>query len=72
MLSESAVRVIRVRELADVYVTFVSEGAGYRNTLFYYTYNEDDAPQSKNDIDKYTVVFPNTSLNGSGGGLSTW
>ncbi len=71
LLNESAIRVIRVRELADVYVTFVSEGAGYRNTLFYYTYNEDDAPSSKNDIDKYTVVFPNTSLNGSGGGLNT-
>ncbi|MFY8108831.1 MAG: LruC domain-containing protein, partial [Bacteroidia bacterium] len=71
MLSESAVRVIRVKELADVYVTFVSEGAGYRNTLFYYTYNENDgAPESKSDIDKYTVIFPNTSLNGSGGGLN--
>ncbi|MFY8020767.1 MAG: LruC domain-containing protein [Bacteroidia bacterium] len=72
LLSESAVRVIRVKELADVYVTFVSEGAGYRNTLFYYTYNEnDEAPASKSDIDNYTVIFPNTSFSGSGGGLTS-
>lgn len=71
MLSDAAVRVIRVRELADVYVTFVSEGAGYRNVLFYYTYNENNPPASKSAIDKYTVIFPNTSLNGSGGGLAS-
>ncbi|MCA0427981.1 MAG: LruC domain-containing protein [Bacteroidetes bacterium] len=71
MLSDAAVRVIRVRELADVFVTFVSEGAGYRNVLFYYTYNENNPPASPSAIDKYTVIFPNTSLNGSGGGLAT-
>ncbi|MFY8108332.1 MAG: LruC domain-containing protein [Bacteroidia bacterium] len=69
MFDESAVRVIKVNQTADVFVTFVSEDAGYRNVLFYYTYNENNPPSSVNDISNYTVVFPNTSFVGSGGGL---
>jgi hypothetical protein len=40
-----------------------------RNALFYYTYNENNPPSSPSDIAKYTVLFPNTSFVGSGGGL---
>jgi len=54
---------------ADVWVTFVSEGAGYRNVLAFYTYNRDFPPQSADDITECTVIFPNASFAGSGGGL---
>lgn len=52
-----------------VWVTFVSEGAGYRNVLGFYTYDLNSPPTSTNDIETITVIYPNTSFQGSGGGL---
>ena len=54
---------------ADVWVTFVHEGAGYKNVLGFYTYNINDPPQTENDIANKTIIFPNVSYMGSGGGL---
>jgi LruC domain-containing protein len=55
---------------AEVWVTFVSEGAGYRNVLAYYTYDRDFPPQTPEDITDCYVIFPNASFaNGGGGGL---
>lgn len=54
---------------ADVWVTFVSEGAGYRNVLAYYTYDRDFPPTTPEDITECTVIFPNVSFKNSGGGL---
>jgi LruC domain-containing protein len=54
---------------ADVWVTFVSEGAGYRNVLGFYTYPTNQPPQTADDIDSITIIFPNVSFQGSGGGL---
>jgi hypothetical protein len=54
---------------AEVWVTFISEGAGYRNVLGFYTYdlnNPSPTPPSNEDI---TIIFPNASALGSGGGL---
>lgn len=58
-----------ITEEADVWVTFVSEGAGYRNVLGYYTYPVGNPPSSVGDIDGHHIVFPNVSMVGSGGGL---
>lgn len=60
---------INLIESADVWITFVSEGAGYLNTLAYYTFDKNNPPQSIDDITDVTVVFPNVSFKGSGGGL---
>lgn len=57
-------------EACNVWVTFVHEGAGYKNVLGYYTYNSDNPPTSVSQIDTVHIVFPNTSFNGSGGGLA--
>lgn len=57
--------------VSDVYITFVKEGAGYKNTLFYYTYNVNNPPTNASDIDSLIVIYPNTSFAGSGGDLST-
>ncbi len=54
---------------ADVWITFVTEGAGYKNVLAYYTYDRDFPPASPQDITQCTVIFPNASINGAGGGL---
>ncbi|MBN2236592.1 MAG: LruC domain-containing protein [Bacteroidales bacterium] len=54
---------------ADVWITFVSEGAGYLNTLAYYTFDKNNPPQTVNDISEATVIFPNVSFKNSGGGL---
>jgi LruC domain-containing protein len=51
-----------LRKNASVWVTFVHEGAGYKNVLAYYTYPSDNPPQSVDDIDHFTVVYPNVSI----------
>jgi LruC domain-containing protein len=56
---------------ADVWLTFVHEGAGWTNAIAYYTYPTGTPPQSINDINEITVVFPNLSFAGSGGGLQS-
>lgn len=60
---------IVITKTADVWVTFVSEGAGYKNSLGYYTYKVGNEPKSIADIEKLNIVFPNASFKGSGGGL---
>jgi len=66
-----AKRTITLTQAADVWVTFLTEGAGYRNTLFYYKYPKNNPPASAAAIDSLYIVYPNASLNNSGGGLLT-
>ncbi|MGB0979668.1 MAG: LruC domain-containing protein, partial [Croceimicrobium sp.] len=56
-------------ETSDVWVTFVSEGADYKNTLGYYVFDTDNPPATANDIDSIFVVLPNTSVVGGRGQL---
>ncbi|MEI6434125.1 MAG: LruC domain-containing protein [Bacteroidota bacterium] len=58
-------------DACDVWVTFVHEGAGYRNVLGYYKYNTNNPPATVADIDTCHVIFPNVSFSGSGGGLAS-
>ncbi|MFY0606791.1 MAG: LruC domain-containing protein [Cyclobacteriaceae bacterium] len=66
---ESAQTNLVITETADVWMTFVHEGAGYRNILGFYTYPTGNPPNSVDDISVLNVVFPNASFAGSGGGL---
>jgi WD40 repeat protein len=59
---------IFVQEDADVFLTFLHEGAGYRNTLGYYYYDINNPPSSVEELSKI-VIFPNASASGSGGNL---
>ncbi len=61
--------VLVIDQAADVWVTFVHEGAGHKNSLGYYTYQEGNPPQSRDDIDEIKILFPNVSMVNSGGGL---
>lgn len=61
---------IVLKKEADVWVTFVGEGAGWRNALGYYTYPIGQEPTSVEEIDTHYIIFPNISMKNSGGGLS--
>lgn len=61
---------VKLVETCDVWVTFVTEGAGYRNVLGFYTYPTGNPPATPSAIDSITIVFPNASMTGSGGGLN--
>ncbi|MFL9844623.1 DUF4114 domain-containing protein [Flavobacterium rhizosphaerae] len=61
---------IELLSAADVYVTFVKEGAGYKNVLGYYTYNINEPLTTAPAPEDITIIFPNVSEGGSGGGLS--
>lgn len=54
---------------ADVWVTFVAEGAGHKNALGFYSYPLGNPPASESDIADHTIVFSNASMVNSGGGL---
>jgi len=62
---------LNLQDSADVWVTFVHEGAGYRNVLGYYVYETANPPATKDDIDSIRMIFPNVSYQGSGGGLTS-
>jgi len=59
-----------LNEDADVWVTFVKEGAGYKNVLGFYTYDVNNPPSSAPQPEDITIIFPNASAAGSGGGLN--
>lgn len=62
---------IILTDSAEVFVTFVSEGAGYRNVLGFYTYDITNPPATAPSASEITIIFPNVSALGSGGGLQT-
>ena len=56
---------------ADVWVTFIHEGAGWMNALGYYVFDTNNPPKTVNDIALRNIIFPNVSFSGSGGGLTS-
>lgn len=50
-------------------ITFIGEGAGYRNAFGYFIYPTSNPPKSIADIKECYFVFPNASASGSGGSL---
>ncbi len=60
---------IRLKDSAEVWVTFVDEGAGYKNVLGFYSYNLSNPPTSIPSNSEMTIIFPNVSKAGSGGSL---
>lgn len=62
---------IKLYKEASVWITLVNEMAGYTNALGFYTYPLSSPPRNAGEIQKHTILFPNVSLSGSGGGLSS-
>lgn len=69
LFSDTANLSIKVTEETPVYITFIDEGASWKNAFGYYTYPADAPPKSVDELDKH-IVFPNVSKKGEGGGLS--
>lgn len=57
---------IVLTKASKVYVTFIDEGAGYKNSLGWYSYNITNPPASVEDI-KGGILFPNISKVNEGG-----
>lgn len=70
-LASNLERNLIIDGLSDVWITFVHEGAGIKNSLFYFVYDQNNVPTSASDIDSLIAIFPNSSYSGSGGGLVT-
>ena len=68
LFNDEAILSIHVTEETPVFVSFIDEGAGWRNTFGYYAYPADNPPQSVEDLEMHKV-FPNVSKVGEGGGL---
>jgi hypothetical protein len=61
LLGSSAIADIRITKAADVYLTYVSHGAGESNAIAFYTYPSNSAPASAKDIDIITYANPSAS-----------
>ncbi|MFW6348220.1 MAG: hypothetical protein ACOC2C_06385, partial [Cyclonatronaceae bacterium] len=58
-LIENAIpRDLYVQEDAQVWITFLGSGAGWRNSLGYYYYEEGNKPETPEDITNKTMIFP--------------
>ncbi|QTL37175.1 LruC domain-containing protein [Pseudoalteromonas viridis] len=51
---------IHLSEDAEVFITFIHEGAGYKNSFGYFTFDPQNPPQTPEDVQE-TIVFPNLS-----------
>ena len=60
LFNESAEKHVVVSKETEVYVSFISEGAGYSNSFGWYSYAKDSPPSSLNDVE-INVLFPNVS-----------
>jgi hypothetical protein len=60
LFSDSAQKKVVLTAPSEVYVTYLAEGAGYRNSVAWYSYNKSSPPSSANDI-KLNVLFPDVS-----------
>lgn len=67
-IQQGSAEEILLADSAEVWVTFLHEGAGYRNTFGYYLIPPGGSVSTAAKLDK-RVIFPNASLSGSGGGL---
>ncbi|MEP7705681.1 LruC domain-containing protein [Paraglaciecola sp. 25GB23A] len=59
-LTDDAGSTISLVEEGEVFITFVHEGAGYRNSFGYFIFDPQNPPQTPSDV-REIVVFPNLS-----------
>jgi hypothetical protein len=61
LLGSSAIADLRITQEADVYLTYISHGAGEANAIAFYTYPSNSSPASSKAIDTITYIFPNAA-----------
>ncbi|MBC7914766.1 MAG: DUF4114 domain-containing protein [Pyrinomonadaceae bacterium] len=54
---------------SDVFITFVTEGTSYKNTVGFYVYKTGSSPTKPEDITSITYMFPHASQVSYGGSL---
>jgi LruC domain-containing protein len=59
-ITDDAGSTITLTEQAEVFVTFIHEGAGYRNAFGYFLFDANNPPTTKEDVDE-VIIFPNLS-----------
>lgn len=69
LFADAASKNLLLTKESDVYITFVDEGAGWKNSFGYYSYPADNPPASIDDLECH-YVFPNVSKVNEGGGLN--
>jgi hypothetical protein len=60
LFASGAEKNIVLTQESEVYITFISEGAGWANALGYYTYNISDPPDADSELEKI-ILFPHVS-----------
>jgi len=68
-LEDASMSNIKLIDDCEIWVTFVTEGASFLNTLGYFYYPTGSSPSSVSEINKKIIVFPNASFVNSGGSL---
>ncbi|BAX79822.1 DUF4114 domain-containing protein [Labilibaculum antarcticum] len=68
LFSDDNKLILKLIKESPVYLTFIEENAGYKNSLAYYTYDAENPPASADEIELH-MLFPNASKEESGGGL---
>jgi len=66
LIASDDAAVIQLVKPAQVWVTFLHEGAAFKNTFGYFTYPEGKPPQSPAEIE-HVVILPNSSFSTAGG-----
>ena len=69
-LDPSTQQNLKLDENAQVWLTFVTEGAGYRNALGFIDYPNNNPPQNSSEVGDKTIILPNASLYNDGGGMN--
>jgi LruC domain-containing protein len=59
-ITDDAGSTIHLTEDAEVFVTFIHEGAGFKNAFGYFVFDRDNPPQSAAEVSE-VIVFPNLS-----------
>lgn len=71
LLDGTYIHYAALKNRSEVFVSFLHEGAGYKNTLAFYAYNRNNPPSSPSDIPNLTIIYPNSSYPNSGGNLTS-
>lgn len=59
ILDDKYTREMYLNEDAEVWITYVHTGAGYRNAIGYYWYMDGEKPMSAEEVKNKTIIFPN-------------
>lgn len=64
-LANTAPDNLALKELCDVWITYITEGAGWYNALGFFAFNTASPPTTPSQIDSIKIIFPNLSNAGA-------